>query len=180
MRVLKLVAILLGSLALGVILLVGLFYGFMWWQFHLPSDAKVKAYFTTHRAALESLVETVVRDPNIEFVNAHGAAYGSDAASPAYTACAKRLSELGAQSLMRHSRGLVVIYFWGAGCAICHDSYKGFAYVANPSVDMPVGSKVCSSLANSALPSGKYAPIEDGIYLVPITDHWYLIRFEIG
>ena len=146
----------------------------------MPSDAKAKAYFIAHRTALESLVETVVHDPNIEFVNVRGVAYGSDARGPAYVACAKRLRELGAQSLSKQSRGVVAIYFWGAGCAICHDSYKGFAYVADPSVDIPDGSKVCSSLANKALPPGKYASIEDGIYLVPITDHWYLIRLEIG
>jgi hypothetical protein len=179
-RVLKLVAIVLGSLALGALLLVGLSYGYIRWQFHLPSDAKAKAYFTAHRAALESLVETVVRDPNIEFVNARGIAYGSTASDPAYLACAKHLRELGAQSLRRHSRGLVEIYFWGAGCAVCHDSYKGFAYVADPSFNMPLDSKVCSSLADSALPPGRYAPVEDGTYLLPIADHWYIIRWESG
>jgi hypothetical protein len=118
-------------------------------------------------------------DPHIEFVNAQWIANGSTAEDPAHIDCAKRLSEIGAEFL-RHSGGLVEIYFWGSGCAICHDSYKGFAYVTNPTVDMPVGSKVCSSLADSALAAGTFARIDDGSYLVPITDHWYLIREENG
>jgi hypothetical protein len=178
-RFLKLAAIIIGSLLLGIVLLISAAYGYMRWQFHLPSDAKAKAYFTAHKAALDTLAQTVSRDPHVEFVDAHWIAWGSAAQDPAHIECAKRLREIGAQFL-RHSGGLVEIYFWGSGCAICHDSYKGFAFITNPSVDMPVASKICSSLANTALPAGKYAPIEDGSYLVPIADHWYLIRWECG
>jgi hypothetical protein len=171
----KLETIIIGSLLLGIVLLVVTGT----WQFDLPSDAKAKAYFGAHRAALDSLAQTVSRDPHIEFVNADWIAYGSAAQDPAHIDCAKRLREIGAHFL-RHSSGLVEIYFWGSGCAICHDSYKGFAYLTNPSVDMLVASKVCSSLTDSALRGGTFGRIEDGSYLVPITDHWYLIREESG
>jgi len=60
--------------------------------------------------------------------------------NPAHIDCAKRLREIGAQFLRRSGR-LVEIYFWGSGCAICHDSYKGPAYVTGTAVDMPVASR---------------------------------------
>ena len=175
----KLDPVIVGSLLLCIVLLVVAWYGYARWGVDLPSDAKAKAYFAAHRAALDTLAQTVSRDPHIAFVNADWIAYGSAAQDPAHIDCAKRLREIGAQFL-RHSGGLVEIYLWGNGCAICHDSYKGFAYVTNPSVDMPVASKVCSSLADSALRAGGFARIEDGSYLVPVTDHWYLIREENG
>jgi len=163
----------------GAVVLFGVFFGYMRWSFHLPSDAKARALFSARKIELEHLVEDVVRDPHIKFVDARRISYGSEARDPAHIACAKRLRKLGAQSL-RHSGGLVEIYFWGDGCAICHDSYEGFAYVSDTAIDMPVSSKICSSLADSALPRGRYAPVEDGRYLLPVADHWYIIREESG
>jgi hypothetical protein len=179
LRLHKLSAKIVGFSLLGVVLLVVAWFSHMYLPSDLPSDASAKAYFAVHRAALDSLAQTVSRDPHIEFVNAQWIAYGSAAQDPAHIDCAKRLREIGAEFL-RHSGGLVEIYFWGTGCAICHDSYKGFAYVTNPGGDMPVGSKVSSSLADRALAAGTFARIEDGLYLLPITDHWYLIRNENG
>ncbi len=163
----------------GAAVLVGVFFAYMRWSFHLPSDAKAMAVFAARKTALEHLVQEVVHDPHIQHVDAHYIALGPAAHDPAHIACAKRLRELGAQSLT-HNGGFVQIYFWGNGCAICHDSFEGFAYVADASRDMPVVSKICSSLADSALPRGKYAPVEDGCYLLPVADHWYIIRWEIG
>ncbi len=167
----KLEAIIIGSLLLGIVLIVvtGI------WQVDLPSDAKAKAYFAANRAALDSLAETVSADPHIEFVSADWIAYGSAAQDPAHIDCAKRLREIGARFL-RHSGGMVEIYFWGSG----HDSQKGFAYVTNPGADIPVASKVCSSLTDSALRGGMFGRIDEGSYLVPITNHWYLVREESG
>jgi hypothetical protein len=178
-RVLKIAAIVIGSLLLSAVLLIGGLFGYMRWQSHLPSDAKAKACFAAHRAELESLAQTVGSDSHIKFVNAQWIAEGSTAQDPAHIECARRLRKLGAQSL-GHKGGYVQIFFWGSGCAVCHDSYKGFAYIADPSSDMPVDFKICTSLADSALPPGRYSTIEDGTYLVPIGDHWYLIRWECG
>ena len=77
-------------------------------------------------------------------------------------------------------RGIVEVYFWDNGCAICHDSYKGFVYVRDPSFDMPPDWKICSSLDNRSLPRSRYAPVEDGTYLMPLSEHWYIIRWEQG
>src|SRR5262249_13925813 len=156
--------------AAGAAVFFGLFFGYMRWSFHLPSDAKAQAVFSAHKTELERLVQDVVRDPHIKFVDARRVSYGPEAQDRAHIECAKRLRKLGAQSL-RHSGGLVEIYFWGDGCAICHDSYEGFAYVTDTATDMPVSSKICSSLADGALPRGRYAPVEDGRYLRPVADH---------
>jgi len=164
---------------LGIVLFGLAWLSHMYLPGDLPSDAKANAFFAAHRAALDSLVQTVSSDPHIQFVNAQWIAYGNAAQDPAHIDCAKRLREIGAEFL-RRSGGLVEIYFWGTGCAICHDSYKGFAYVTDSGVDIPVGSKVTSSLADRALSARMFSRIEDGLYLVPITDHWYLIRAENG
>ncbi len=128
-------------------LLVAAAGGFKGWGWGdgLPSDKKAEAYFAAHEAMLESLAQTVIRNPHIEFVNAQWIAYGSAAQDPAHIECAKRLRDMGGQFL-RHSGGVVEIYFWGSGCAICHDSYKGFAYVTNPSVDMQKNGDVCVAI----------------------------------
>jgi hypothetical protein len=179
LRAHKLSPKIIGFSSLGIGLLVVAWFSHMYLPGDLPSDAKAKAYFAAHRAALDSLAQTVSRDPHIEFVNADWIAHGSAAHEPAHIDCAERLREIGAQFL-RHTGGLVEIFFWGSGCAICHDSYKGFAYITNPSIDMPFASKVCSSLADRALKASTFARIEDGSYFVPIGNHWYLIRDESG
>ena len=178
-RLHNLSAKIIGFSLLGVGLLVVAWFSRTYLPGDLPSDASANAYFAAHRAALDSLAQTVSRNPDIEFVNAQWIAYGSAAQDAAHIDCAKRLREIGAEFL-RHSGGLVEIYFWGTGGPIGHDSYKGFAYVTDRGADIPAGSKMSSSLADSALAAGTFARIEDGLYFVPITDHWYLIRDENG
>jgi len=60
-RFLKFIAVALSALVLLVILLAGLAFGYMRWQFHLPSDAKAKACFVAHKDALDALVQMVTR-----------------------------------------------------------------------------------------------------------------------
>jgi hypothetical protein len=175
----KLALKIVGAILLAVMLLLGIAVAYQRWQFHLPSDAKAKAVFGARKKELESLVLTVSRDAEIDFVSADWVAYGSAARDPAHIACAKVLKKIGAKFL-RQGRGVVEVYFWGSGCAICHDSCKGFAYVRDLSFDMPPDWKICSSLDNRSLPPGRYAPVEDGSYLLPLSEHWNIIRLEQG
>src|ERR1700730_6647472 len=127
--------------AVAALVLAGFGYGCTRPQVHLPSDDEAKAYFALHRAQLDGLVESVIRDPQINGINASGTADGKPTNNPTHVTCVKRLRELGAQFLS-HSGGCVEIFFWGSGCAFCHDSYKGFVYIADPSADMPIASKI--------------------------------------
>ena len=163
-----------------VLVVVALDTALVRWQFRLPSDDYAKRVFAERKSDLDNLVAMVDRNYEIESVDSRGIAYGEAARDPAHIACAELLKNMGAKHLTHTQRGVVEIYFWGSGCAICHDSYKGFAYVRDPAFDMPPDSKLCQSLDDRVLPRGKYAPVEDGTYLVPITDHWYLIRSENG
>ena len=163
-----------------VLVMVALATAFVRWQFRLPSDDYAKRLFAERKSDLDNLVAMVDRNYEIESVDARWIAYGEAARDPTHIACADLLKNMGAKHLRHTQRGVVEIYFWGSGCSICHDSYKGFAYVRDPPFDMPLDSKLYPSLDDRALPRGKYAPVEDGTYLVPITDHWYLIRSENG
>jgi hypothetical protein len=115
-------------LILGLVLLC-LAIALIRWQFHLPSDARARRVFAEREGDLEKLVLMVDRNYDIEFVDAQWIARGEAARDPAHIACAKLLKDIGAKHLRHTQRGVVEVYFWGSGCAICHDSYKGFAYV---------------------------------------------------
>ena len=106
------------------------------------------------------------RNYDIEFVNAYGILHGETVRDSAHITCAELLKKMGAKHLRHTQRGVVEIYFWGSGCAICHDSFKGLAYIREPTFDMPADSNVWTSLEDRALPRGKYASVEDRTYLL--------------
>lgn len=158
--------------------LVGLDSGYSYWLYHLPSDKKTEAFFIAHKSDLASLIATVQQSPALEFVDAGWVGYGTNATDLAHVECARLLKKIGAQFL-RSGDGAIEIYFWGRGCAICHDSYKGYAYI-KPDAPMVRHSTIVRSLADKALPPGKYAPIGDGSYILPLGDNWYIFRWECG
>ena len=80
---------------------------------------------------------------------------------------------------MNQSDGMIQIYFWGSGCAVCHDSYKGFAFASSNAPALKY-AKVLPSLEDSDVPHNKRGAIEDGSYIVPVSTDWYLIRWECG
>jgi hypothetical protein len=174
----KIVLKIAGVILALCILLVGSCVGYLSWRAHLPSDENAKAFFREHRPELTALILAVEREPTIDFVNANWVGYGPNATDPAHVMCAKLLKKIGAQFL-RQSDGAIEIYLWGDGCAICHDSYKGYAYIM-PEARMLRYATIVHSLDDEALPKGKYAPIEDGSYICPLLDRWYLIRWECG
>ena len=151
----KIVVKVIGALLILGVVLLCLTLAFIRWQFHLPSDARAKRLFAERKSDLEKLVQMVDRNYDIQGVEAQRIAYGEAARDPAHIACAKLLQKMGAKHLRHTQSGVVEIYFWGSGCAICHDSYKGFAYVSDPAFVMPPDSKVCPSLDNRSLPRGK-------------------------
>jgi hypothetical protein len=167
-----------GGLLAFVILLVASCIGYMFWHAHLPSDTASEVFFQEHRAELNTIITSVEREPKIDFVSADWVGNGADANDPAHVACAKLLKRLGAQFL-RRDNGAIEIFFWGDGCAFCHDSYKGYAYIPSESGILKLATEV-RSLDDKSLPKGKYAPIEDGTYISPLIDTWYLIRWECG
>ena len=143
-------------------------------------DANARAYFQKHKPELDALFLSVSGESTIQFVAADWAGYGSDAKDQKHIACSLLLKKIGAQFL-RQDGGDFEVYFWGKGCAVCHDSFKGFAHIKSlPSFLKKNYAKVVDSLSDDFLPRGKYAPVEDGTYLVPIGDDWYLIRWECG
>jgi len=144
----------------------------------LPSDERAEAFFRVHRQELDALVVLVSRDPKLDFVSADFVGYGSDATDPAHLACAKVLKQIGAKFL-RRGEGAIEIYLWGTGCAMGHDSYKGYAFIT-PEARLLKCATVVKSLQEKALPKGKYAPIEDDSYIRLLDKGWYMIRWECG
>jgi hypothetical protein len=124
--------------------------GYVSWRSRLPSDERAGVYFKTHRQELAALVATVEREPRLNFVNADWIGNGSDATDPAHVACAKLLKKVGAQFL-RKGDGAIEIYFWGDGCAICHDSYKGYVFI-RPGARILEYATTVQSLEDKALP----------------------------
>jgi len=165
------------TLVLSILLLVPC-AGCAFQRAHLPSDKKAEAFFRAHRKELADLIVAVERQPKLNFVSAEWVGYGADAADPDHVACAKLLKKVGAQFL-RQGDGGIEIYVWGSGCAICHDSYEGYAFIT-PGASLLKYATPGQSLEDKALPKGKYAPIEDGSYIHPLDGEWYVIRWECG
>lgn len=148
------------------------------WAAHLPSDVEAENFFRSHRTELGDLAAFVEQHPNIEFVDANWISYGGNAKDGNHIACAEMLRHIGAQFLRRRE-GAIEIYVWGSGCAICHDSYKGYAFV-EPKAEILTEAKLVASLEDDALPVGQYGTIKDGIYLKPLNQPWYLALWEAG
>jgi hypothetical protein len=140
-------------------------------QAHLPSDKKAEAFFRAHMDKLADLIVAAQRDPKVSFVS-------SDDADPSHAAFSKLLRSIGAQFLRQRDGG-IEIYVWGTGCAPCHDSYEGYAFIS-PGARMLEYSKAAQSLEDKALPKGKYAPVEEGTYIRALDQKWYVIRWECG
>jgi hypothetical protein len=144
----------------------------------LPADTDAKEFFQEHRSELTNIIAAVQREPSISFVSPEWVGHGADATNATHVACAKLLKEAGAM-FARKRDGAIEIYFWGTGCAVCHDSYGGFAYIP-PDAPLLRNATIVHSLENKNLPKGKYGAIQDGTYLVPLADGWYLVRWECG
>jgi len=149
------------------------------WGYQMPSDQEAEAFFRSHSSDLMALVAAAQHEPTITFVSADWIGYGTNASDPGQIACAKLLQKLGA-GFLRQREEAVEIYFWGSGCAVCHDSYKGFACLTRPKYACFGPATVVRSLRDRDLPKGKHGGVLDGTYLLPISDHWHVIRWECG
>ena len=174
----KRAAKILGALIGLCALLIGSCVGYFAWRAHLPSDRRAEEVFREHKEELDKLVAMALSAPEVTYVNADEIGLGENATEPKHVALAQSLKKLGAQFL-RRSDGVIEIYFWGTGCAICHDSFKGYAFIL-PGARLLKFATVVPSLEDKALPKGKYAPIDDGSYIKPLEKSWYLIRWECG
>jgi hypothetical protein len=144
--------------------------------YRLVSDSRAKRFFQAHCQELDAIVLAIQHDPQITYLGASGDDAGTATSDTNRAACAAMLQKMHAQFLTSNN-GAVEIYTWGSGCAICHDSYEGFAFIV-PDAPAQRYTTVVPSAETSALPHGKGSEVEDGTYLVPIRDNWYIFRSE--
>ncbi len=156
------------ALVLGFALLVVAAIGLGDWlvSFHLPSDQKAARYFQGHRAQFTALAARVTNQLAASFSDR--GANGEDAAL---------LEGVGGQFL-RRSDGTISIYVWGHGCAVCHDSYEGYICLPKNS-RLLKGTSVVRALDHD-LPRDGRGGVEDGFYILPLSDDWYVFKEENG
>ncbi|MGA2225633.1 MAG: hypothetical protein ABSH41_14455 [Syntrophobacteraceae bacterium] len=172
--VFKILSLCFVAAALSGAVLAVLFVGYMSWVYHLPSDKKAEAFFYAHRQELTEIIAVFQREPNMRMVFAQGW-HGPDTAEPAHEACAKLLRKIGASYARteRHKGGSLAggieIFVWG---------YKGYVFI--PLETQMQGYTTVLSLEDEKLPKvhNSKRAIEDGRYIRPLVEGWYLLRWE--
>lgn len=145
-------------------------------QSQLPTENAAERFFDSHKQELASLAASVRRQPNNTLVSGNAVADGADPTSGSYQSSVKLLKRIGAQ-FVRNSDGAIDIYFWGNGCAICHDSYMGCAYIPAGAALMQHAT-VVKSVEDKTLPKDKNGSVANGYYIRPLQDSWYIFRRE--
>ena len=142
--------------------------GFAYWflSVHLPSDQKARRYFQAHQAQFAALAASLTKQPTASFLDTSGSEQGTGF-----------LKGVGGQFL-RQSDGTITIYVWGSGCAICHDSYEGYVHIPPEAPAFRFVSVVPA--LDHGLPQDGRGGVEDGFYVLPLSDGWYVFREENG
>ncbi|MFZ0930051.1 MAG: hypothetical protein WAN11_15705 [Syntrophobacteraceae bacterium] len=172
--VFKILSLCFVAATVSVAVLAVLCLCYLSWVYHLPSDKKAEEFFYAHRQELTEIIAVFQREPNIRMVFARGW-HGPDTADPAHEACAKLLRKIGASYARteRHKDGSLVggieIFVWG---------HKGYVFI--PLEAQMQRYTTVPSLEDEELPKvhNSKRAIEDGHYIRPLVEGWYLLRLE--
>jgi hypothetical protein len=158
------------------------FWAWLRWEYHLPSEQTARQEFVSHRADYVRFVSLLQQDPGAKVIDINGEvdAYTSHARYvPEYYALMRRI---GAKRVMVREDGSVEFQIWGFGCAPCSDSYMGMRYSpidGQPQHDGGWAPKLVNSLNDTNLPKDKGA-VADGLYVIPLDREWSIYRLEIS
>jgi hypothetical protein len=171
-----------GLSALGLLVVSVLaFWGWMRWEYRLPSEQTAREHFERHRVDYVRFASLLQQDPGAKVINPNGDV-------DAYTDRARHVPEyhdlirkIGAKSVMVRGDGSIEFEVWGFGCAPCHDSFMGLRYFR---VDGPPHGfsgwppKLVASLDDKTLPKER-GVVADGLYVLPLDREWSIYRLEI-
>jgi hypothetical protein len=170
----------LSALSLLVVSVLA-FWGWMRWEYHLPSEETARRQFARHRADYIRFVSLLQQDPGAKIINSNGDV-------DAYTNRVRHVPEyhdlihrIGAKSVMVREDGSIEFEVWGFGCAPCHDSFMGMRYFRidgqpHPATGWP--PTLVRSLDDKSLPKDRGA-VADGLYVLPLNSEWSIYRLEI-
>jgi hypothetical protein len=151
------------------------------WEYHLPSEQRVRQQFESHKADYIRFVTLLQKDPSASYISSDGKVDIDGIHSrfvPDYQDLAHKI---GAKFVTVGEDGSIEFALWGFGCAICSDSYMGVRYVPDhpQAVTHPGWTQtVVASLDSTKLPQVN-GSIASGLYVVPIEPDWFIYRLEI-
>ena len=165
-----------------IVVAVLVFWAWMRWEYHLPSEETARQQFVRHKADYIRFASLLQQDPGPRIINVNGDV-------DPYTNRTRHVPEyhdlihsIGAKSVMVREDGSIEFEIWGFGCAPCHDSFMGIRYFRmdgqpHPTTGWP--PKLARSLDDKSLPNYK-GSIADGLYVLPIDGEWSIYRLEIS
>jgi hypothetical protein len=111
-----------------VVVAVLVFWAWLRWEYHLPSEQTARQQFVSHRTDYVRFVSLLRQDPGAKIIDINGNVddYANHARHlPEYHELMRRV---GAQSVMVRQDGSIEFQLWGFGCAPCTDSFMGVRY----------------------------------------------------
>jgi hypothetical protein len=175
-------AALLGVLSLSAIaiLAVGGLWVWVKWQYHLPSEFRVRDDFKSRRSDYIRFVELLQDDRSVSFIESDGTVELDGRHKRLVPAYRDFLREVGAKDAIVREDGSIEIALRGSGCAICSDSYMGVLYYPKnhrTAVGRGWLPVEVASLEDGRLPQENDS-VATGFYVVPMEPDWYVFHFE--
>jgi hypothetical protein len=175
-------AVLIGVLSLAAlaILAVGGLWVWVKWQYHLPSESRVRDDFKSQRADYIRFVELLQKDRSATFIESDGTVDRDDRHQRLVPAYRDFLREVGAKDVVVREDGSIEISLWGFGCTICSDSYMGVLYYPKNHRNDVIRGWIpveVASLEDGRLPQ-ENGSAATGLYVIPMEPDWYVFRFE--
>ncbi len=171
----------LSALSLLVVSILA-FWGWLRWEYHLPSEETARQQFASHRADYIRFASLLQQDRGAKMIDINGDV-------DPYTNHARHVPEyydlirsIGAKSVMIREDGSIEFEIWGFGCAPCHDSFMGMRYFRVDGRPHPASGwppKLVASLDDKSLPKDRGA-VADGLYVLPLDGEWSIYRLEIS
>jgi hypothetical protein len=150
------------------------------YEYHLPSEQRVRKEFENNRADYIQFVALLQKDQSAHFIDGDGRVHMDGLHLRLVPEYQHLIRKIGAKAVTVGQDGSVGFSLYGFGCAICSDSYMGVRYVPKDrKTNAPAGWEhtVVTSLDSAKLPQ-EHGAVATGLYLVPIEPEWFIYRFE--
>ena len=179
MKIVKvLLYICLSMLALFLLCAVGA-WSWLRWEYHLPSEQRVRRQFERHRADYIRMVALLQKDPSAKYIRNDGKVDVDGIHSRLVPEYRDLIRKIGAKFIIVREDGSMEFTLGGAGGPISSDSYIGVRYFPKNPTGSPPGwtQTVVTSLDSTKLPQ-ENGSVATGLYVVAMEPEWFIFRFE--
>jgi hypothetical protein len=166
--------------AFSLFLLAGVgLWSYEAWEYHLPSEERVRQQFESHRTDFIRFATLLQKDRSAKYIGGDGKVDIDGIHGRLVPEYRDLVHKVGAKFVIIREDGSMEFALWGNGGPIMSDSYMGVRYFPGNQTAVSAGwnQTVVASLASAKLPQVN-GVVATGLFVVPIEPKWFIYRFE--